>query len=53
MCIIITLIPLHLVSETYPRDVCDLQTVLKDSTTILTSNKGPKTHEAASRNCVK
>jgi hypothetical protein len=37
------------VNGTYPQDVdvCDLQTVLKESTIILTSKKGPTTHEAA------
>jgi hypothetical protein len=34
-------------------DVCDLQTVLKDSTIILTSKKGPKTNEAEHRKCIK
>jgi hypothetical protein len=43
------------VSGTCPQDVgvCDLRTVLKDSTIILTSKKGPKTHEAAHRKCIK
>jgi ABC-type sugar transport system ATPase subunit len=43
------------VSGTCPQDmdVCDLQTVLKDSTIILTSKKEATTHEAAHRMCIK
>jgi hypothetical protein len=39
------------VSGTCPQgmDACDLQTVMKVSTIILTSKKGPTTHEAAHR----
>jgi hypothetical protein len=43
------------VSGKCPQDVdlCDLKTVLKDSAIIVTSKKGPKTHEAAHRKCIK